>query len=41
MDLNTNLQGEHVMDINEIIDFLEQQDDWGTVKGDILIQVNQ
>jgi len=29
------------MDINEIIDFLEQQDDWGTVKGDILIQVNQ
>ena len=41
MDLNTNLQGEQVMDINEIIDFLEQQDDWGTVKGDILIQVNQ
>jgi len=29
------------MDINEIIDFLEQQDDWGTVKVDILIQVNQ
>lgn len=29
------------MDINEIIDFLEQQDDWSTVKGDILIQSNQ